>query len=447
MQELEEQGLLAKGQNETNSTLRQADVNRRWTTRVNGVVQVPYAFAGQHDANAVAVIENAIKELGDRSRVVKFVPRSSEGDYIIIVDGSGCSSYVGRQGGEQPVTLAVWGCVTHGIVQHEFLHALGFNHEQSRPDRDEFVRINFENIDPSLAYNFDKLLDTDSLESPYDYGSVMHYGKADFSTNGGDTITAPQAIGQRDGADDADIDQVILLYQCVSGARSLDQFLASPCNRDCPCWEGASGCNGDSTACLAGLECNANNECAQPGVIAPVVAPVGEVAPVISPVGVAPVVAPVGVVAPVVSPVGIAPVVAPVGEVAPAVSPVGVAPVVAPVDVDSPVVSPVAVAPVVAPVGGAPVGGWPVGGAPVDGWPVDGAPVGGWPVGGAPVGRWPAGNAPFVSPTAGYDGWSTSQRDVGNWCGNGSVGNKRCFNPELCCSSRGWCGMGPAFCG
>ena len=267
VQELEEQGLLAKGQNKTGSTLRQADVDRRWTTRVDGVVHVPYAFSGEHDGDDVAVIESAIKELGDRSKVVKFVPRSSEGDYIIIVNGGGCSSFVGKQGGEQPVTLAVSGCVTHGIVQHEFLHALGFNHEQSRPDRDEFVRINVENIDPDAAHNFDKRTESDSLGSPYDYGSVMHYGKDDFSANGGDTITAPEAIGQREGADDEDIEQVILLYQCVSGARSLDQFLASPCNPDCPCWEGASGCNAENEACVGSLECNADNQCAQPGVV------------------------------------------------------------------------------------------------------------------------------------------------------------------------------------
>jgi hypothetical protein len=106
--------------------------------------------------------------------------------------------------------------MTNGIIQHEFLHALGFEHEQSRPDRDNFVTINYQNIQEGKEVNFAKENSSNNLGSGYDFGSVMHYGATSFSKNGQKTISAPQSIGQRQGADAEDIFQVQLLYQCVS---------------------------------------------------------------------------------------------------------------------------------------------------------------------------------------------------------------------------------------
>ena len=52
------------------------------------------------------------------------------------------------------------GCLTTRTIQHEMLHALGFWHEQNRPDRDDFIDIKDEKI---------MRPDIDSLGSPYDY--------------------------------------------------------------------------------------------------------------------------------------------------------------------------------------------------------------------------------------------------------------------------------------
>lgn len=57
-----------------------------------------------------------------------------------------CWTTIGRDGGKQVVSLSVDGCLDRGVIQHELLHALGFHHEHTRSDRDQYVRINWDKI-------------------------------------------------------------------------------------------------------------------------------------------------------------------------------------------------------------------------------------------------------------------------------------------------------------
>lgn len=56
-----------------------------------------------------------------------------------------CYSYVGLVGGPQELSIGT-NCDEISLVEHEFLHALGFFHEHTRYDRDEYVTIHLENI-------------------------------------------------------------------------------------------------------------------------------------------------------------------------------------------------------------------------------------------------------------------------------------------------------------
>lgn len=44
-------------------------------------------------------------------------------------------------GGRQIINLQDPGCVTKGIIMHENIHAMGFHHEQVRPDRNNYITV------------------------------------------------------------------------------------------------------------------------------------------------------------------------------------------------------------------------------------------------------------------------------------------------------------------
>ncbi len=242
------------------------ETNSRWKDRMGSVIQVPYYIDPTYfDADQAVVIEDAIIKLSEAVNVVQFIPRSNQAAYIHIQDnGTGCNSIIGKigTGKSQELNLRRNSCLNIGTIQHELLHAIGFRHEQARPDRDAYVRINFDNIDEKQKSNFVIAESSQLLGSQYDYGSVMHYSRTAFALDENVDTVIPldsgATIGQRDGASSWDIAKVHLLYQCISGPRDYSSYASNPCTADCPCWEGIEGCNGDSTACRGGLVCSDN---------------------------------------------------------------------------------------------------------------------------------------------------------------------------------------------
>ncbi|XP_072316972.1 meprin A subunit beta-like [Eucyclogobius newberryi] len=141
--------------------------------------------------------------------------------YVDVVNGPGCASLVGKQSKNGQKLILGDGCEQVGIVEHEFLHALGFYHEHQRFDRDSYVTINFTNVMEGKENNFDKLGKTmfTTHGTVYDYWSVMHYGPFAFSIGNGSTIIAKNPgymniIGQTFGMSKRDVLEMNLLYKC-----------------------------------------------------------------------------------------------------------------------------------------------------------------------------------------------------------------------------------------
>jgi hypothetical protein len=137
-------------------------------------------------------IIDAIRHINSQTRVRLFDRggRSDLCDYIQYrlsqnLDSSGnaltCNSSVGRQGGRQFINCDA-GSV--GTVVHETCHAIGLRHEQQRPDRDDFIKVDLEKNPKGLSEsNYDKR--DDLMFGAYDQSSIMQYRTAAITSRNG----------------------------------------------------------------------------------------------------------------------------------------------------------------------------------------------------------------------------------------------------------------------
>jgi len=145
--------------------------------------------------------------------------RTNETAYVTFefVSAKCQSDSIGRTGSEQFIQ-GDSACST-GTFIHEIGHAMGLYHEQSRPDRNSFVTVNWGNIQSGMASQFEIPAAGESAASgSYDYGSVMHYSVNAFSSNGNKTLTILGAVppgvtvGQRNGLSPGDRNTIRSLY-------------------------------------------------------------------------------------------------------------------------------------------------------------------------------------------------------------------------------------------
>ncbi len=116
--------------------------------------RVPYYLESGFDDNERQQIAKAIVFF-EKNTCIRWVSKqNNERSWVLFTrKPNGCYSGVGKENGENKLNLG-FGCFQLVVVIHEMLHRIGFIHEQSRPDRDEYVDIFYQNISPCNVYIF-----------------------------------------------------------------------------------------------------------------------------------------------------------------------------------------------------------------------------------------------------------------------------------------------------
>lgn len=170
----------------------------RWPGDTDGITRsylaIPYRFndLGHDPANPLShtshekeIIRSTMNIVSNEymNGCIQFVDDTVDQahySYIEIFNAPECSSALGWEhpnGHPNEMDLDADGCLSASTIQHEFLHALGFEHEQSRPDRDDHIIVHWDYLDDDLEDQYYKMPLTHWMDtsSPYDTNSVMHY--------------------------------------------------------------------------------------------------------------------------------------------------------------------------------------------------------------------------------------------------------------------------------
>lgn len=197
----------------TGKQLRQKSLTRTSDTFLWIEMTIPYRLS-QGFPEPERVTE-AIQHWEDESDI-QFVEWTDEEDFVTFFAApSGCSSFVGRAGGEQLIVLST-GCNTGNII-HEIGHTIGLYHENQRNDSAEWIMLFEETTDKRFfSRNFPSIGPAGTDLGDYDFASVMHYGPFFFTNTAGkttvETVPPGMPIGQREALSPGDLDGVIRLY-------------------------------------------------------------------------------------------------------------------------------------------------------------------------------------------------------------------------------------------
>ncbi|GMR36688.1 hypothetical protein PMAYCL1PPCAC_06883, partial [Pristionchus mayeri] len=220
---------------------------------------IPYSIYNISD-HVRETLHNAIHHWQNLT-CVRLIEDGKGKDRVSIYANEGCSSTVGRVGGDQTMSLAD-SCKSLGTVIHEVEHLLGVFHTQSRDDRDSYVTVLSENIMPGSEHDFEKYSTSSTLGIPYEYGSLLHYSDTLFSSNGQPTLLSSDPVYQKSmgGHLPSFYDAALIntFYGCYADCEGILITChnggvqdVNECSR-CLCPQGYGGryCEGDPDGCL-----------------------------------------------------------------------------------------------------------------------------------------------------------------------------------------------------
>ena len=160
----------------------------RWRLWEFGVI--PVTFASNISETRKTVFYEACKLWAPAG--VACIARLAEPVWVHVqAEDDGCWSEVGMGvTGPQGLNLAD-GCWSPSTVAHEIGHAFGMMHEHQRTDRDEYISVNYENVEPGYEDQFDKALSGINV-TDYEFQSIMHYDRLAFGKSVGATTLSPK---------------------------------------------------------------------------------------------------------------------------------------------------------------------------------------------------------------------------------------------------------------
>lgn len=179
-------------------------------------IDIPYSINPEY--KNPDLVHQVMNEINNSTNLNFYPFEGEEEDSIVFMPADEhCYSFLGRMGGHQPIMLSPK-CGKQQIM-HEVMHALGFVHEQSRTDRDKYVDVLWDNIDPQYEMQFalvpEQLMET-LQGSTFNPNSIMMYQDNFFAREPGlktlSLKSGQKIIPHQNGLSDEDIRRINYIY-------------------------------------------------------------------------------------------------------------------------------------------------------------------------------------------------------------------------------------------